>query len=244
MIPGTSLEGRTALVTGGAGTIGAAVCHDLDGLGATVVVADVDLDGAARVAAELTDGRALGLDLSDPAAVDSADLPAVDVLVSNAGVSVVEPFVDSTRERWLWLLEVNLLAPMALTKRVLPGMVERRWGRLVYVSSESARAGAGGEAAYAASKSGLLGFAKSVAREAARGEVTANVVCPGPTDTAMLRSLMADKPQMLEAFVRTIPLRRLGLPEDVAALTAFLCTERAGFVTGQVLSVSGGITMH
>jgi 2-hydroxycyclohexanecarboxyl-CoA dehydrogenase len=239
-----SLTGRTALVTGGSGTIGSAVCRDLDALGAAVVVADVDEAGATRVADGLQRGSALTLDLGEPGGVEGAALPAVDILVSNAGVSVVEPFVDSTRETWLWLLEVNLLAPMAITKRVLPGMMERGWGRLVYISSESARAGAGGEAAYAASKSALLGFTKSVAREAARGDVTANVVCPGPTDTTMLRTLMAEKQHMLDAFIRTIPLRRLGQPQDVAGLTAFLCTERAGFVTGQVLSVSGGITMQ
>jgi 2-hydroxycyclohexanecarboxyl-CoA dehydrogenase len=140
--------------------------------------------------------------------------------------------------------KINLRAPMQLTRGLLPGMVQRGWGRLIFISSDGARAGSGGEGAYAATKSGLFGLAKTLAREAARGGVTSNVICPGPTDTPMVRAVADQHPELLDKLVRQIPLRRIGRPEDVAGIVAFLCTERAGYITGQTLSVSGGITMQ
>jgi 2-hydroxycyclohexanecarboxyl-CoA dehydrogenase len=245
MLAGLTLDGKIALVTGGAGGIGSAICRDLGAMGAHVVVADVDGEGAAGVAAALADASALPLDLLDADAIAAVatEQPVVDILVNNAGTSIVGPFVQSDPAQWDSLYRVNLLAPMLLTHAVLPGMLERQWGRIVFVSTDSARIGAGGEVAYSAFKSGLLGFSKSLAREAARGQVTSNAICPGPTDTPMMRGLMADNESMLNALLRAIPLRRLGEPDDIAGMVAYLCSERAGYVTGQTLSVSGGITM-
>jgi 2-hydroxycyclohexanecarboxyl-CoA dehydrogenase len=273
---GLRLDGRSAVVTGGAGAIGAAICRDLASLGARVIVADIDEPAAAELAAALAEefpgpapvepggasgpepstepgpGRRgahavhLAVDLADPASITEfcARTGPVDILVHNAGVSIVEPFVVSDPAGWDLMWQVNLRAPMLLTKLLLPGMTERGWGRLVFVSSDGARAGSGGEGAYAATKAGMFGLAKTLAREAARGNVTSNVVCPGPTDTPMLRRIDAEKPGLVDKIARGIPLRRLGAPEDVAGLVAYLCTERAAYVTGQTLSVSGGVTMQ
>ncbi|MFI9554983.1 SDR family NAD(P)-dependent oxidoreductase [Nonomuraea endophytica] len=262
---GLRLDGRRAVVTGGAGAIGAAICADLVSLGAHVVVADVQQETADKVAAELAhtfpwvvdsggtawsegpgraEARRVDLADADSVAEFCEGVGPVDILVHNAGVSIVEPFVDSDPAAWdlMWL--VNLRAPMLLTKLLLPGMLEREWGRLVFVSSDGARAGSGGEGAYAATKAGLFGLAKTLAREAARGNVTSNVVCPGPTDTPMLRRVAEEKPGLVEKIAKSIPLRRLGEPADVAGLVAYLCTDRAAYITGQTLSVSGGITMQ
>ncbi|GAA0364139.1 SDR family oxidoreductase [Actinoallomurus spadix] len=240
---GLSLTGRTALVTGGAGGIGTAICADLAGLGARVVVADLDEDAARATAAALPDAVAERVDLADPASIDdlAGRVGRADVLVHNAGVSVVEPFVDGDPASWDLMWKINLRAPMYLTRLLLPGM--RGWGRLVFISSDGARAGSGGEGAYAATKAGLFGLAKTLAREAARQGVTSNVVCPGPTDTPMQRAIAEHHPGLVDRLARQIPLRRIGRPADVAGLVAFLCTDRAGYITGQTLSVSGGITM-
>ncbi|MBO3746647.1 SDR family oxidoreductase [Streptosporangiaceae bacterium NEAU-GS5] len=240
---GMRLDGRTAVVTGGAGAIGAAVCADLAALGADVIVADLDEAAAARVA-ESAGGRAVRIDVGDPASIEEfgAAVGAADILVHAAGVSIVEPFVTSDPSHWELMWAVNLRGPMLLTQRMLPGMLDRGWGRLVFVSSDGAKAGSGGEGAYAATKAGLFGLAKTLAREAARGNVTSNVVCPGPTDTPMLRRVAS--PELVEKLVKAIPLRRLGSADDVAGLVAYLCTDRAAYITGQTLSVSGGVTMQ
>jgi 2-hydroxycyclohexanecarboxyl-CoA dehydrogenase len=167
----------------------------------------------------------------------------VDILVNNAGASVVERFVHSDLSGWDRLWRINLRAPMQLAHGLLPGMLDRNWGRLVFIASDSARAGAGGEGVYSACKAGLIGLAKTLAREAAAAGVTSNAVCPGPTDTPMLRAIAATNARLVEKLERSIPLGRLGRPEDIAAMVAFLCTDSAGYVTGQTISVSGGITM-
>lgn len=233
---GMRLDGRTAVVTGGAGGIGRAICADLAALGAEVIVADL----------EKGEHRSLRVDLTDPADIDRfiASAGEVDILVHNAGVSIVEPFTSSDPAHWDLMWKINLRAPMQLTRGLLPGMVERGWGRLVFISSDGARAGSGGEGAYAATKSGLFGLAKTLAREAAKGGVTSNIVCPGPTDTPMVRSVAERHPDLLDKLARQIPLRRIARPDDIAGIVAFLCTERAGYITGQTVSVSGGITMQ
>ncbi|MEV0403593.1 SDR family oxidoreductase [Actinoallomurus sp. NPDC050550] len=240
---GLSLAGRTALVTGGAGGIGTAICADLAALGARVIVADLDEGAARKTAAALPDAVAERVDLADPASIDdlAGRVGSPDILVHNAGISIVEPFTDSDPAAWDLMWRINLRAPMYLTRLLLPGM--RDWGRLIFISSDGARAGSGGEGAYAATKAGLFGLAKTLAREAARQGVTSNVVCPGPTDTAMQHAVAERHPGLLEKLARQIPLRRIGRPADVAGLVAFLCTDRAGYITGQTLSVSGGITM-
>jgi 2-hydroxycyclohexanecarboxyl-CoA dehydrogenase len=188
----------------------------------------------------------MGVDLREPGSIEEfcAEVGPVDAVVHNAGVSIVEPFVSSDPASWDLMWQVNLRAPMLLTKLLLPGMTLRNWGRLVFISSDGARAGSGGEGAYAATKAGLFGLAKTLAREAARHNVTSNVVCPGPTDTPMQRRIAAEKPGLVEKLAKAIPLRRIGTPADVAGLVAYLCTDRAAYITGQTLSVSGGITMQ
>jgi 2-hydroxycyclohexanecarboxyl-CoA dehydrogenase len=257
---GTSLAGRTAVVTGGAGGIGRAICADLVALEARVIVADLD-EAAAEATAKAMNESALQagrvapgaepataerVDLADPDDVQAfaANVGDVDVLVHNAGVSIVAPFLDSDPGDWELMWRVNLRAPMLLTKVLLPGMYERGWGRLIFVSSDGARAGSGGEGAYAATKAGLFGLAKTLAREGARAGVTSNVVCPGPTDTPMVRRVAQQHPDLLDKLAKQIPLRRIGRPDDIAGLVAFLCTDRASYITGQTLSVSGGITMQ
>ncbi|HEY2478610.1 MAG TPA: SDR family oxidoreductase [Solirubrobacterales bacterium] len=239
---------------------------DLPGERLDALVADLGIEA---IAADLTDpDRAMALgdpaaapapaDRAAPASGDPATAPAsgdpataptladrpIDILAAVAGLPVVERFAESDPAGWDRLWQVNLRAPMLLTRALLPGMAARGWGRLVFVSSDSARAGAGGEAVYAATKAGLLGFAKSVAREAARDGVTANVVCPGPIDTERSRAILEERPRLRESLVKAIPVGALGAPTDVAAAVAYLASPAAGYVTGQTLSVNGGITMN
>lgn len=242
---GLTLEGRTALVTGGAGGIGSAICRDLASLGARVAVCDVNEKGADEVASSIEGATAYTVDLAQPDSIDDlvGAIAEVDVLVNNAGWDKVEPFVDSRPATWDRLMAINLRGPIQLTHAYLPGMMARGGGRIVFVSSDAARVGSTGEAVYAACKSGLIGFAKTIAREAARAQVTSNVVCPGPSDTPLLAEVAGGNPKLVESLKRAIPLGRLGQPSDVAGVIAFLCSERAGYVTGQTISVSGGLTM-
>ena len=249
-LEGMSLKGRTALVTGGGGGIGSRICRDLADLGAAVVVADVDEPTAAGVAEGLPGAVPVGGDLADPAAIDRMLAEVgdragpVDIVVNNAGITAVERFVESDPASWDRQWAVNLRAPMQIVHRLLGGMTERGWGRLIFISTDSARAGSAGEGVYSAVKGGLISFAKTIAREAARGGVTSNAVCPGHVDTPMSQAIVGDNPKLVEALMRAIPLRRAGTPEDIAGLVAFLATDRAAYLTGQALSVSGGITMQ
>lgn len=244
-----TLDGKVALVTGGAGGMGAAIAHDLASLGAAVAVADINQSGAESVAGQIVGGEAFTADLADAASVGQLaaevveSLGRVDVLVNNAGWDQVGPFVSSDPATWDRLIAINLRAPMQLTHRLLPGMVDRASGRLIYVSSDAARVGSTGEAVYAACKAGLIGFSKTVARESARAGVTSNVVCPGPTNTPFLQEVAAGNEKLVESLKRGIPLGRLGEPDDVSGLIAFLASERASYITGQTVSVSGGLTM-
>lgn len=244
----TSLSGKRALVTGAASGIGQAVATELSALGAAVVVADIDGTGARTVADRLPGGVAVQVDLDDPGSIEACVTAvladgAVDILVNNAGVSTVERFLDSDPAGWDRMWRINLRAPMRLTQGFLPGMIEREWGRLLFISTDGARAGAGGEGVYAACKAGLFGLAKTVAREAAKHGVTSNVVCPGLVDTPMLREHAERNPNLMAALVKSIPLRRAGTADEVAAYVGFLAGPRAAYVTGQTVSVSGGVTM-
>lgn len=248
------LTGRHALVTGAGSGIGRQVSLELAAMGATVVLTG-RRESAIHEVVETVRGEGgaalsfAGVDLGDPAQVDKltarlmAEVGGVDILVSNAGWEQVSRFVDTGQDSWDRLLGVNLRAPIQLTHAVLPGMVERGWGRLVYVSSDAGRVGSKGEAVYAAAKSGLFGFSKTIAREAARGGVTSNVVCPGPTMTPLFASVETENPKLIAVLTRQIPMGRLGEPSDVSGLICFLSSDAAGFITGQTISVSGGLTM-
>jgi 2-hydroxycyclohexanecarboxyl-CoA dehydrogenase len=243
-----TLQDRTAVVTGGAGGIGSAICRELAGLGARVVVVDRDVERSREVAAGLQNGRAVPADLASTGSVaelgrELAASGGVDVLVNSAGWDKREPFVESTEETWDLILAINLRAAIQLTHAVLPTMLERGWGRLLFVSSDAGRVGSSGEVVYSAAKAGLLGFAKALARECARRGVTSNVVCPGPTDTPLLQEVAAGSEHFVDALTRAIPMGRLGQPDDVAGMVAYLATPRADYVTGQTVSVSGGLTM-
>ena len=242
---------RVALVTGGAGGLGTAICHALAATGQRVVVGDLARSDAERVASEI-DGVGVALDVTRPASVEAAVARAreaagpIDVCVNCAGWDEFRPFLETDEALLAKLLEINLAGPIRVSRTVLGSMAERRWGRLVNIASDAGRVGSSLEAVYAGAKGGLIAFTKTIAREFARSGVTANAVCPGPTDTPLLSQLVAksgDGKRVIEAMTRAIPMRRLGRPEDVAPAVAFLASEEAGFITGQTLSVSGGLTM-
>jgi 2-hydroxycyclohexanecarboxyl-CoA dehydrogenase len=242
---------RVALVTGAARGIGRAIATELAHAGHDVAVADI-LDEAAAETAAAIDGMAVRLDVTDSESVDravaaaEARLGPIDVLVNNAGWDELRPFVETDEAFWDRVIEINFKGCLRVTRRIVPGMIERGYGRVVNVGSDAARVGSSNEAVYAGAKGGIVAFTKTLARETARHGITANVVCPGPTETPLLAGMLEggdDIARTIEAMRRAVPMRRLGTPEDVAAAVAFLASERAGYITGQTLSVSGGLTM-
>jgi 2-hydroxycyclohexanecarboxyl-CoA dehydrogenase len=247
---------RTAFVTGGARGIGRAVALALARDGRAVAVGDLLESHAGVVAVEIgaAGGRALtvGLDVTDAASVAAAvarveaELGPVEVLVNCAGWDELRPFLQTDEAFWRRVIAINYEGCLRTTHAVLGGMIERGWGRIVNVSSDAARVGSAEEAVYAGAKAAVIAFTKTVAREAARRGVTANAVCPGPTDTPLLQGMAASSPdseRLIAALERAVPMRRLGRPEDAAAAIAFLACDDAGYITGQTLSVSGGLTM-
>jgi 2-hydroxycyclohexanecarboxyl-CoA dehydrogenase len=245
-----SLDGSVALVTGAARGIGAAIAHRLADAGATVVVADLDGDAAASTAGTLA-GKAIGvaIDVSSSASVDRAlarvraDVGPPDILVNNAGIDVIKPFVDSTEDEWDRIIAVNLKGPINCTRAVLDAMIERKSGRIVNIASDAGRVGSSGEAVYSATKGGVIAFTKTLAREAAHHGITVNCVCPGPTETALLGQVAEYSQKLYDGLSRAIPLGRTAQPDDIAPAVAFLVSPEAGYITGQTLSVSGGLTM-
>ena len=241
---------KTAVVTGAGSGIGRAIALRLATEGARVAVTDVD-EAAARAVVREASGvvLALRLDVTDAetihAAITEAEraLGPLDVLVNNAGWDKVEPFVESAVATWDKLLTINLKGPLLCAHAVLPGMITRGSGRIVSIASDAGRVGSSGEAVYSAAKAGVIGFSKTLAREVARHGINVNVVCPGPTDTPLLAGIAGDNPKLVQALARAVPLGRLGRPEEVAAAVAFLASDDAGFITGQTLSVSGGLMM-
>ena len=250
------LKDKPVIVTGGGGGIGGATCRRFAEAGARVAVFDIDLGAAERVAAAITAtggaARAFACDITDhegvAAAVAAAEaaLGPVGALVNNAGWDVFRLFKDSDPAEWQKLIAINLVGALNMHHAVLPGMIARKSGRIVNIASDAARVGSTGEAVYAACKAGLLGFSKTIAREHARHGITVNVVCPGPTRTALFDGYKqgAGNPEKLdEAFRRSIPMGRIGEPEDLPGAILFFASDDAAYITGQVLSVSGGLTM-
>jgi len=250
-------EGKTVIVTGGGGGIGGATCRRFGKEGARVAVLDLNLEAAEKVAAAIRaeggQAAAMRCDITDRASVDAAvaateaRLGPVDVLVNNAGWDVFKPFTKTEPAQWDKLIAINLTGALHMHHAVLPGMAARKRGRIVNIASDAARVGSSGEAVYAACKGGLVAFSKTIAREHARHGITVNVVCPGPTDTALFADYKegAGNPEKLEeAFTRAIPLGRIGQPDDLPGAIVFFASDDAGFITGQVLSVSGGLTMN
>ncbi len=243
-----SLESKLALVTGAASGIGRAVALDLAAAGATVAAVDRDGDGAAATAARAGSGSAaFAADLADPAAilalradvVARAGLP--DVIVNAAGFDRAEPFLDNDDDLWTSLVAVNFLGPVRLSHAFLTAIVAAgRTAKIVNIASDAGRVGSSGEAVYSGTKGGLIAFTKSLAREMARHQINVNCVCPGPTDTPLFGGL-PDK--LREGLVRAIPFRRLAAPGEVASAVRFFASADADYITGQVLSVSGGLTM-
>ena len=250
------LRDKVAIITGGGGGIGGATCRRFAEAGARVAVLDVNMAAAERVA-EIIRGaggtaQAFACDITDHAGVRAAvaaveaALGPTGVLVNNAGWDVFRLFKDSTPEEWQKLIAINLVGALNMHHAVLPGMLARKHGRIINIASDAARVGSTGEAVYAACKAGLLGFSKTLAREHARQGITVNVVCPGPTQTALFAGYKegAGNPEKLdEAFRRAVPMGRIGDPEDLPGAILFFASDDAGYITGQVLSVSGGLTM-
>ncbi len=241
------LEGRKALVTGGAQGIGAAISRRLAAEGAEVVVSDVNVDGAAAVAGEIG-ADAVALDVTDPAASQAvvADHGPFAILVNNAGTDDFAFFTDITQERWQRLLAINLEGVFACTQAVLPGMQEAKYGRIVNIASEAGRVGSKGSAVYSAAKGGVIAFTKVIARENGRYAITANAVAPGPVETPLLmqaKEFGEIGERIIETMKVSTQLRRLGQPEEIAAAVAFLASDDASYVTGETLAVSGGLGM-
>ena len=249
-------DNQTVVVTGGSGGIGGATCRRFGSEGARVAVFDLNFEAAEKVADAIRaaggNAEAFKCDITDRAGVDAAiaateaKLGVIDVLVNNAGWDVFKPFTQTEPAQWDKLIAINLTGALHMHHAVLPGMAARKKGRIVNVASDAARVGSSGEAVYAACKGGLVAFSKTIAREHARHGITVNVVCPGPTDTALFADYKqgAGNPEkLMEAFTRSIPLGRIGQPDDLPGAVLFFASDDAGYVTGQVLSVSGGLTM-
>lgn len=246
-------KNRVAIVTGGAQGIGAAITRRLANEGAAVAILDIQYEKAQEVARDVSvkGGQAVAvkMDISDSQEVKRAvkevedRFSRIDILVNNAGWDKAAPFVQLAEELWDRVIAINLRGPIAVTRAVLDGMIRRNYGRVVNIASDAGRVGSSGESVYSACKGGIIAFTKTLARELVRYNILVNCVCPGPTDTPLLAEMRRENPRLVEALQNAIPMRRLGQPEEVAAAVAFLASDEASYITGQTLSVSGGLTM-
>jgi len=251
------LQGKVVVVTGAAGGMGRAICKRLVEEGCIVGCLDINRDGLTALTQELDQAgaksHAVTLDISDGDAVVAAvaeiesALGPIDVLVNNAGWDRFSNFLDTDRALRDRVIAINLNGPINMLHAVLTGMAQRGGGKIVTIASDAGRVGSSGQAVYSACKGGLIALSKTLARELARKGVLLNVVCPGPTETPMFQDFLNQGPggeKVYEAMKRAIPLKRLGQPEDIPGIVAFFASDDANFVTGQVVSVSGGLTMH
>ncbi|RJT41507.1 glucose 1-dehydrogenase [Mesorhizobium waimense] len=251
------LNERVAIVTGAAGGIGRAICERFVDEGVRLVAADIDEKGLTELADRLRgrggDVLPLAFDITrfdDVAAAVAravAHFGKIDILVNNAGWDIAKPFLDTDPDLWEKIIAINLHGPLNLHKAVLPHLVSGGGGKVINIASDAGRVGSSGESVYSACKGGLIAFSKTLARECARDNVRVNVVCPGPTDTALLRSFVGEGEygqKIYDKLQKAIPLKRLGQPDDLPGMIAFFASNDADFITGQVISVSGGLTMH
>lgn len=244
------LTGKVAVITGAGQGIGRAIADKLADEGATVVVTDID-ERAAKQAADEIGRDAIGI-AADVTSLESVtamvdrvrgELTKIDVLVNNAGWDRAAPFLETGPSDWDKVIAINLYGVLNTSKVILPVMVEQGSGSVVNIGSDAGRVGSSGEAVYSAAKGGVIAFTKASAREMARSQIRVNCVCPGPTDTALFASMGGDNPKLREGLTRAIPFKRLGKPTDLANAVAFYASDDASFITGQTVSVSGGLTM-
>jgi 2-hydroxycyclohexanecarboxyl-CoA dehydrogenase len=249
---GHSPERRVALVTGGARGIGLAICEALAADGCAVVIADLRAEQAQDAARELEGSVGVGVDVGDSSSVEAcveqalARFERVDVLVNCAGWDDLMPFVQTDEPFWDRVIEINYKGPLRFAHRLVPGMSERGWGRVINIGSDAGRVGSSLESIYSGAKGGLIAFSKTLARELAGRGVTVNTVCPGPTDTPFLQEVVrsrGDADKVIAAMVSAVPMKRLAKPAEVAAAVRFFASDDAAYITGQTLSVSGGLTM-
>jgi 2-hydroxycyclohexanecarboxyl-CoA dehydrogenase len=243
------LEGRRVILTGGASGIGRAAALRLADEGCVLGILDIDEDGAQAAALQCKNATAYRVDITDQdqiaAAVASFEKACgpIQGLANVAGWDTPAEFFDTDRALWDKIVQINLYGSLNMHRAVVHGMAKRGFGRVVNVASDAGRVGSSGEAVYAACKGGVIAFTKTLARELARKGVTLNVLCPGPTETPLFASFRTASPSIGDALARAIPLRRLGQPDDYAGMIAFLLSDDAGYMTGQTISVSGGLTM-
>jgi 2-hydroxycyclohexanecarboxyl-CoA dehydrogenase len=244
------LDDKVTIVTGAGRGIGRGIVEKLAAEGAKVVVSDVD-EESARETAGAIGGGAVGLraDVTSKESVEAMveevvdRFGRVDVLVNNAGWDKVEPFLKSNESDWERVIAINLYGTLHCCKAVLPVMVEQEYGKVVNIGSDAGRVGSSGEAVYSAAKGGIISFTKTLAREMARYKINVNCICPGPADTPLFAEIGEENPKLKEALQKAIPFRRLALPQDLANAVTFLASDEAEYITGQTLSVSGGLTM-
>ena len=241
------LDGRNLVVTGGASGIGRATVLTLCEAGGRVVFGDINEAGGAETA-KMAGGRAefVRLDITDDASIAAfrdaaiAKTGQIDVVCNVAGWDIIQPFIENTPDFWNKIVAINLMGPVKVTRAFLDPMIERNAGKIVNVSSDAGRVGSMGETMYAGAKGGIIAFTKSLAREMARHRINVNCVCPGPTDTPLFA---AQSERMQDALKRAIPFKRLAQPSEIADAILFFASGRSDYLTGQVLSVSGGLTM-
>jgi 2-hydroxycyclohexanecarboxyl-CoA dehydrogenase len=249
------LKGKKSIVSGGASGIGRAICETFGSLGADVAIFDVKTEEAQRTAEGLkalgVNALSLPVDITDETKVQEgvekalAEFGEIDILVNNAGWDRIIPFMETDLGFWEKIVKINYLGPVICTKAVLGVMIRQEEGRIINIASDAGRVGSSGEAVYSGTKGGIIAFTKSIARETARYGITANCISPGPPKTPMLDEMMKEErgKKILEAIERSIPLRRFAQPEDIAYAAAFFAMDGSRYITGQVLSVSGGLSM-
>ena len=251
------LEGRIVLVTGAAGGIGKEICKRFAEEGSIVIATDLDALRLKDLKSKLNGLKGSvqthELNIIDALAVESVvskvleENGKIDALINNAGWDYAAPFVDTDPNLWQKLININLMGPLNLQKAVLPSMINSGSGKIINIASDAGRVGSSGESVYSACKGGIIAFSKTLAREQARNGIIVNTVCPGPTDTPLLQSFVGNSEfseKIYNGLKRAIPMKRIGQPEDLPGIVAFLASSDANFITGQTISVSGGLTMH